>query len=85
MMSVDDEERTIGLAEICFKRTAGWESFLSNRVHANASRRSPNEEDAGKCPTSMCSMLPALVHHSALISLDLIWREQSVMSEVIHR
>jgi hypothetical protein len=38
MMSIDDEDLTCGLTEVCFKRTLGWESLLLDRVYGFASK-----------------------------------------------
>eukprot|EP00980_Cylindrotheca_fusiformis_P026018 scaffold15205_cov128-Cylindrotheca_fusiformis.AAC.3 len=111
MMSIDDEERTRGLAEVCFKRTGGNPFFLiefmvmlqderlisynlgllkwiwdEKRV-AEATMSTDNVVDLlkarmRKMPANVQLLLPyaaCLGSSFSTSTLDLIWREQSVM------
>eukprot|EP00980_Cylindrotheca_fusiformis_P008825 scaffold1886_cov97-Cylindrotheca_fusiformis.AAC.2 len=113
MMSIDDEERTRGLAEVCFKRTAGNPFFVIQFIRmlqdenvisynlgllkwvwdedrvADATASAGN--DVAMLQIRMMQKMPAnvqlLLQYAACLGssfsthiLDVIWREQSVMS-----
>eukprot|EP00980_Cylindrotheca_fusiformis_P016430 scaffold4897_cov129-Cylindrotheca_fusiformis.AAC.7 len=113
MMSIDDEERTRGLAEVCFKRTAGNPFFLiefmqmlqdeglisynlgllkwiwdEDRID-NATMSADNVVDLlqarmRKMPSNVQLLLQyaaCLGSSFSTLTLDLVWREQSVMSK----
>eukprot|EP00980_Cylindrotheca_fusiformis_P013392 scaffold3410_cov141-Cylindrotheca_fusiformis.AAC.35 len=112
MMSIDDEERTWGLAEVCFKRTAGNPFFLIEfmKLFQDEGLISYNLgllkwvwdedriDDATMSADNVVDLLQArmrkmpanvqlLLQYAACLgssfdthTLDLIWREQSVMS-----
>eukprot|EP00980_Cylindrotheca_fusiformis_P021843 scaffold8677_cov106-Cylindrotheca_fusiformis.AAC.2 len=112
LMSIDDEERTRGLAEVCFKRTDGDPFFLiefmqmlhdvglisynlgllkwiwdEDRI-ADATMSADNVVDLLQVRMrKMPANVQLLLQYAACLgssfsasTLDLIWREQSVMS-----
>eukprot|EP00980_Cylindrotheca_fusiformis_P015974 scaffold4690_cov116-Cylindrotheca_fusiformis.AAC.4 len=112
MMSIDDEERSRGLAEVCFKRTAGNPFFLIQFIQmlhdeglisynlgllkwvwdedriADETTSADNVVDLLQARMrKMPANVQLLLQYAACLgssfsthTLDLIWREQSVMS-----
>eukprot|EP00980_Cylindrotheca_fusiformis_P013389 scaffold3410_cov141-Cylindrotheca_fusiformis.AAC.32 len=112
MMSIDDEERTRGLATVCFQKTAGNPFFLIEFMHmlqqqsfisynlgllkwvwdedeiAEATMSADNVVDLLQVRMrKMPENVQLLLQYAACLgssfntsTLDLIWREQSVMS-----